>query len=121
MAESINPEPASTLFETEKAAGNAAGNVFSLVHHHTIIQNPGPTTYPTEVLVQPIGCTWLSSAVSAEVEDNTGMRAVVQRVTQATVTVAGEVTGQIERGVVVLLGVARNDTEKSAEYLAAKV
>jgi len=48
------------------------------------------------------------------------MRAVVQRVTRAKVTVADEVTGEIEKGLVVLLGVARDDTKADAEYLAAK-
>jgi D-tyrosyl-tRNA(Tyr) deacylase len=49
------------------------------------------------------------------------VRAVVQRVSRAEVRVAGEVTGRIGRGLVVLLGVAAGDTEKDAEALAAKV
>jgi len=49
------------------------------------------------------------------------MRAVVQRVTRAKVTVAGEIVGEIKQGLVVLLGVARDDSETDAEYLAAKI
>ena len=49
------------------------------------------------------------------------MRAVVQRVTRAKVTVADEVTGEIEKGLVVLLGVARDDTQTDVEYLASKI
>lgn len=49
------------------------------------------------------------------------MRAVVQRVTRAQVTVDGEITGAIERGLVVLLGVAHDDTKADAEYLAPKI
>jgi D-tyrosyl-tRNA(Tyr) deacylase len=49
------------------------------------------------------------------------MRAVVQRVTRAKVTVAAETVGEIGRGLVVLLGVARDDAEIDAEYLAAKI
>ncbi|HUS10330.1 MAG TPA: D-aminoacyl-tRNA deacylase [Pyrinomonadaceae bacterium] len=49
------------------------------------------------------------------------MRAVVQRVTRAKVTVADEIVGEIERGLVVLIGVARDDAEVDAEYLAAKI
>lgn len=49
------------------------------------------------------------------------MRAVVQRVTRASVTVADETVGEIGKGLVVLLGVARDDTEKDAEYLAEKI
>ena len=49
------------------------------------------------------------------------MRAVVQRVTRAKVTVADEVTGEINKGLVVLLGVARDDTRADVEYLAAKI
>lgn len=49
------------------------------------------------------------------------MRAVVQRVSQAQVTVNGEVTGKIGRGLLVLLGVAATDTEADADYLAEKI
>ncbi len=49
------------------------------------------------------------------------MRAVVQRVSRAQVTVAGEICGQIERGLMVLLGVATDDTEDDARQLADKV
>src|SRR6267143_4347097 len=49
------------------------------------------------------------------------MRAVVQRVTRAKVTVESETIGEIENGLVVLLGVARDDCEADAEYLAAKM
>jgi D-aminoacyl-tRNA deacylase len=49
------------------------------------------------------------------------MRAVVQRVTRGSVTVDGEVVGQIERGLVVLLGVAHDDTKADADYLAPKI
>ncbi len=49
------------------------------------------------------------------------MRAVVQRVTRAKVTVEDENVGEIKSGLVVLLGVARDDTEADAEYLAAKI
>lgn len=48
------------------------------------------------------------------------MRAVVQRVSRAGVEIAGETVGQIERGLMVLLGVARDDTVKDALYLAEK-
>lgn len=49
------------------------------------------------------------------------MRAVVQRVSRAQVTVNGEVTGRIARGLLVLLGVAPTDTESDADYLADKI
>ena len=49
------------------------------------------------------------------------MRAVVQRVSQSKVSVEGEITGQISRGLMVLLGVADGDTVKDAEYMANKV
>ena len=49
------------------------------------------------------------------------MRAVVQRVTRASVTIDGEVVGEIEHGLVVLLGVARDDTKEDADYLAPKI
>jgi D-tyrosyl-tRNA(Tyr) deacylase len=49
------------------------------------------------------------------------MRAVVQRVSRAKVTVAGEITGEIGLGLLVLLGVGGEDSEASAEYLAEKI
>ncbi|MBS0265811.1 MAG: D-tyrosyl-tRNA(Tyr) deacylase [Planctomycetes bacterium] len=49
------------------------------------------------------------------------MRAVVQRVSRARVTVAGEVTGAIEQGFLVLLGVGLTDTRTDAETLARKI
>ena len=49
------------------------------------------------------------------------MRAVVQRVTRASVKVAEQITGEIERGLVVLLGVAHDDTRADADYLAPKI
>lgn len=48
------------------------------------------------------------------------MRAVLQRVSRAKVTVDGEVTGEIGRGLLVLLGVAAGDSEKDAAYLVDK-
>lgn len=49
------------------------------------------------------------------------MRAVVQRVSQASVSVDGEVVGGIGRGVVVLVGVTHGDTQEQADWLARKV
>ena|SRR5687768_5398763 len=49
------------------------------------------------------------------------MRAVVQRVTRASIKVEAETIGEIGKGLVVLLGVARDDTEKDADYLAEKI
>ena len=49
------------------------------------------------------------------------MRAVVQRVTKSSVTVDGRVTGQIGKGLMVLIGVEDGDTEKDAAYIAKKV
>ncbi len=48
------------------------------------------------------------------------MRAVVQRVSRAKVTVQGEVTGEIGIGLLVLLGVGASDTRAEADYLAEK-
>ena len=49
------------------------------------------------------------------------MRAVLQRVSRATVVIDGETVGAIPRGLLVLLGVAPEDTEKEARWLAEKV
>jgi D-aminoacyl-tRNA deacylase len=49
------------------------------------------------------------------------MRAVVQRVTRASVKVGGEIIGEIGNGLVVLLGIARDDTKVEAAYLVDKL
>jgi D-aminoacyl-tRNA deacylase len=49
------------------------------------------------------------------------MRAVVQRVSRAQVAVDEKITGQIGPGVLVLLGVGRDDTEADATYLVEKI
>ena len=48
------------------------------------------------------------------------MKALLQRVTGASVSVAGEVVGRIAQGLVVFIGVANGDAEKDARYLAQK-
>lgn len=49
------------------------------------------------------------------------MRAVIQRVTQATCTVDEKITGQIEQGLLVLVGIEELDTEKDMEWLSQKL
>src|SRR6266849_1515707 len=49
------------------------------------------------------------------------MRAVVQRVSRCKVTVDGNIGGEIGAGLLVLLGVAKEDTEAAADYLAQKI
>lgn len=48
------------------------------------------------------------------------MRAVIQRVSSGSVTVEGEVVGQISRGLLILLGVGQSDSESAADYLVEK-
>lgn len=48
------------------------------------------------------------------------MKALLQRVTGASVSVAGEEVGRIGRGLVVLVGVAKGDTERDIQYLIPK-
>jgi D-tyrosyl-tRNA(Tyr) deacylase len=49
------------------------------------------------------------------------MRAIVQRVSRAKVTVSGQVTGEIGPGLLVLLGVRKTDSQADANYLADKI
>ena len=49
------------------------------------------------------------------------MRAVIQRVSSASVMVDGQVVGQIAQGIMVLLGVEKGDTEAPADWLAEKI
>lgn len=49
------------------------------------------------------------------------MKAVIQRVTSASVCVEGKVTGEIDRGILVLLGVEKGDDASRADWLAEKI
>jgi D-aminoacyl-tRNA deacylase len=49
------------------------------------------------------------------------VKALLQRVTQASVSVGGEEVGRIDKGIVVFVGVAVGDTEKDAQYLVNKI
>ena len=49
------------------------------------------------------------------------MRAVIQRVSRASVTVSGEVVGEIGAGLLVLLGVEQGDTQDDVVWMANKV
>ena len=49
------------------------------------------------------------------------MRVVVQRVSEGRISVAGETVGEIDRGVVILLGIGPQDGEAQAEYLTNKI
>jgi D-aminoacyl-tRNA deacylase len=60
-------------------------------------------------------------AVASTLIYDAGMRAVVQRVSRAEVRVAGRVVGKIERGLMVLLGVAGGDTEADAAFLVDRI
>ena len=49
------------------------------------------------------------------------MRVVIQRVKEAKVAVAGQMVGQIAQGVLIFLGIARDDTPMAADYLVKKI
>jgi len=49
------------------------------------------------------------------------MRAVIQRVSQATVAVEGRVVGAIQRGLAILVGIRTGDTEAEAQWMASKI
>lgn len=49
------------------------------------------------------------------------MRVVIQRVSSASVTIDGQVSGAIEKGLLVLLGIEHDDTAEDAEWLAGKI
>ncbi|MFP4527889.1 MAG: D-aminoacyl-tRNA deacylase [Candidatus Kapaibacterium sp.] len=49
------------------------------------------------------------------------MKAVVQRVSRARVSIGGSVAGEIDDGLVVLLGIACNDTDKEIEWMCNKI
>ncbi|KAF8384277.1 pqn-68, partial [Pristionchus pacificus] len=50
-----------------------------------------------------------------------GMRAVIQKVTKASVTVGGDIVGSINRGLCVLVGINRDDGQEDVEYIIRKI
>lgn len=49
------------------------------------------------------------------------MRAVIQRVSEGSVSVEGKIIGEINQGLVILLGVTHDDTREDADYLSEKI
>ena len=49
------------------------------------------------------------------------MRAVIQRVTEAKVTIAGDAVGEIGRGLVALVGIGRDDTPRDLDWMVEKI
>jgi D-tyrosyl-tRNA(Tyr) deacylase len=49
------------------------------------------------------------------------MKAVIQRVAESAVTVDGKIVGSIQHGLLILLGVSKNDLEADADYLSGKI
>lgn len=69
----------------------------------------------------PIESAWTGRGSQTPTRTVENMRAVVQRVTRAQVSVDGELCGQIGKGMLVLLGIAADDTPAEAEKLARKI
>ncbi len=81
---------------------------------------------PPTVGMDPLATTQLYSFPDCCVEVSkaaklTRMRAVVQRVTRAQVSVDNEIVGKIASGLVILLGISKTDAKSDADYLAAKI
>nr|WP_202890436.1 D-aminoacyl-tRNA deacylase [Brevibacillus brevis] len=57
----------------------------------------------------------------SEEEGWVSVRVVVQRTREASVTVAGEIVGQIDHGLMLLVGITHEDTEKEVEFIADKI
>ena len=49
------------------------------------------------------------------------MRVVIQRVSEASVTIQGEITAEIRRGLLILLGIEENDKQEDADWLVQKI
>jgi D-tyrosyl-tRNA(Tyr) deacylase len=70
----------------------------------------------------PGACLWyIQHPNRARLQRSNQMRAVIQRVSRARVTVDNVITGEIGLGLLVLLGVGREDSETDAVYLAEKI
>lgn len=61
------------------------------------------------------------TACSSQTQHNSAMKAIIQRVTQASVTVGEETVSSIGRGLCVLLGISIDDTQKDADYIVRKI
>jgi D-tyrosyl-tRNA(Tyr) deacylase len=85
------------------------------VHAATVAWPPGRRKSEN----RPAGAAGFASGATAR--DNRGMRAVVQRVARAKVTVRDRITGQIDAGLLVLLGAGAGDTATDLGYIVDKV
>jgi D-aminoacyl-tRNA deacylase len=90
-----------------------ASLVSSGLSRYSILQDPRTTTLS--------GLPSLCMGYITLLVFNVSMRALLQRVSKAVVTVDGSVTGRIERGLVVFLGIRQGDTRAEAEHLAQKI
>src|SRR6266550_5702827 len=86
-------------------------------------QSSGQSSFHRHLCVSrwPMGRLGRARVAAHGYKIKSSMRAVVQRVSRAQVSINGEITGKIGRGLVVLLGVATTDNEADAEYLANKI
>jgi len=106
ITEAGEPGPGPLLLQAKPASRQSVALAPAPVDHSIIVLKPW-SSYHEQTHLAPA--------------DNTRMRVVLQRVSQASVTVSGEVAGAIGPGLVVLVGVARDDGERDADYLADKV
>ena len=74
-----------------------------------------------DILDKTVGGNPLGLKNQYIVHQGAKMRVVIQRVSEASVSVGGEIVGQIGRGLVVLVGVTHGDTQEQAEWLASKI
>lgn len=67
------------------------------------------------------GCQLPTISISGIYEKNTNMRALLQRVQEASVTVEGEVKSSIGQGLLILLGIENEDGQEDIEWLSRKI
>lgn len=115
VAESGEPRSGVLLLQTEPASRQSMALAPAPVDHSIILLKLW-SSYHEQTHLAPLGHSPEKNAA-----DNTRMRVVLQRVSQASVTVSGEVVGEIGPGFVVLVGVARGDSEPDADYLTDKI
>lgn len=98
------------------------GDMSTQLHSGQHSAAQGTNWAPHSITTPSSGHThWRGSASAAPIGQCKTMRLVIQRVTEASVTVDGEVTGAIGRGLCVLCGIHEGDTDSAAEWAAKKL
>jgi D-tyrosyl-tRNA(Tyr) deacylase len=119
-------EVISRLWEVDKINTASLGNMVAQLHVHVIGRRHGDPAWPGPVWgrgeAQPLrACRTVHFGGDAAQRARLFMKALIQRVSSASVSVAGDVIGAVDQGLLVFVGIEKGDTVAQAERMAARL